>query len=138
MKYAKPALSFAQQVQLLASRGLQIDDQHRAEHYLAHINYYRLAGYCLPFEADHATHQFRPGVRFEDVVGLYIFDQGATPGHPSNLGAEGDSHQKREVTSEVDPRWSSQGWAVGEWRGWLQVNGDFDRCPQVRLSSGKW
>jgi len=75
MKYAKPALSFAQQVQLLASRGLQIDDQHRAEHYLAHINYYRLAGYCLPFEADHATHQFRPGVRFDDVVGLYIFDR---------------------------------------------------------------
>lgn len=72
MKYAKPALSFQQQVQLLASRGLQINDQQRAEHYLAHINYYRLAGYCLPFEA---AHQFRPGVRFEDVIGLYVFDR---------------------------------------------------------------
>lgn len=75
MKYSKPALRFEQQVQLLAARGLQIDDQQRAEHYLAHINYYRLAGYCLPFEADHATHQFRPGVRFDDVIGLYVFDR---------------------------------------------------------------
>lgn len=75
MKYSKPALSFEQQVQLLASRGLQIDDLQRAAHYLAHINYYRLAGYCLPFEADHATHQFRPGVCFDDVIALYVFDR---------------------------------------------------------------
>lgn len=75
MKFTKPALSFHQQVQLLASRGLQMDDAQRAEHYLAHINYYRLSGYFLPFEADHATHRFRTGVRFEDVIGLYVFDR---------------------------------------------------------------
>lgn len=75
MKYSKPALSFSQQVALLASRGLRIEDPQRAEHYLAHINYYRLAGYFLPFEADHATHQFRPGVSFDDVIQLYSFDR---------------------------------------------------------------
>lgn len=75
MKYSKPALTFEQQVRLLESRGLHIDDPQGAAHYLSHINYYRLAGYCLPFEANHATHQFRPGVCFEDVIGLYVFDR---------------------------------------------------------------
>lgn len=75
MKFTKPALSFSAQVQLLASRGLVIDDLAAAEAFLTHVNYYRFAGYILPFESDHATHTIRLGTRFEDVRSLYQFDR---------------------------------------------------------------
>ncbi|WP_218831495.1 Abi family protein [Bordetella genomosp. 9] len=52
-----------------------IDDPAAAEFYLQHINYYRLGAYWLPFEADHATHIFRPGTRFSQVLNLYVFDR---------------------------------------------------------------
>lgn len=73
--FAKPALSHVEQVALLQRRGLVVDDPVRAEHVLAHINYYRLAAYWLPFEEDHDSHRFRPGTRFDDVLRLYSFDR---------------------------------------------------------------
>lgn len=75
VRFAKPATTFDEQIDLLIGRGMEIPDRDRARHYLAHLNYYRLGAYWLPFEADHATHRFRPGTRFEDVVGLYVFDR---------------------------------------------------------------
>lgn len=75
MKYQKPPLSFAAQVALLQSRGMIIPDAKRAEHYLSHLNYYRLAGYILPFEQDHSTHTLRPGTTFAEVLNLYVFDR---------------------------------------------------------------
>lgn len=47
-----------------------VSDRVQALHYLSHINYYRLAGYLLPFEADHTTHQLKLGTRFEDALAL--------------------------------------------------------------------
>lgn len=73
--FAKPATTHAQQVVLLQQRGMVIDDPVEAEFYLQHLNYYRLGAYWLPFEADHATHTFRPGTRFTDVLNLYVFDR---------------------------------------------------------------
>ena len=75
MNFNKPSLSYAEQIKLLKSRGLQIADEDRAEHYLRHLNYYRLSGYWLPFEQDHATHRFKQGTSFEDVLNLYVFDR---------------------------------------------------------------
>jgi abortive infection bacteriophage resistance protein len=75
MKYDKPALSFEQQLDKLTGRGLIVDDRERALRYLSHINYYRLAGYLLPFEQDHATHTLKPGTTLDAVVGLYSFDR---------------------------------------------------------------
>jgi abortive infection bacteriophage resistance protein len=75
MKYNKPPKTFNQQIDLLRTRGMIIDDRDAAGHYLAHLNYYRLAAYWLPFEADHSTHAFRKGTRFEDVLRLYVFDR---------------------------------------------------------------
>lgn len=60
---------------LLQQRGIEIGDPASTEFYLQHLNYYRLGAYWLPFEADHATHRFRPGTRFDDVLNLYIFDR---------------------------------------------------------------
>ncbi len=73
--FAKPATTYVQQVALLRQRGMVIDDPDQAEFYLQHLNYYRLGAYWLPFEADHATHSFRPGTRFSDVLNLYVFDR---------------------------------------------------------------
>jgi len=57
------------------------DDSARVEHYLAHIGYYRLSAYWLPFEQpserDNSSrnHYFRAGTHFEQVLALYIFDR---------------------------------------------------------------
>ena len=75
MKYEKPPKTFAEQVDLLLSRGLLIPDRQLVEHYLSHLNYYRFAGYLLPFEQDHSTHQLKAGTTFEDVLNLYVFDR---------------------------------------------------------------
>ncbi len=73
--FGKPATTYDQQIDLLKQRGMVIDDDDTARFYLQHLNYYRLGAYWLPFETDHATHQFKPGTRFSDVLDLYIFDR---------------------------------------------------------------
>lgn len=75
VSYAKPALTLEQQVQQLRARGMVIDDEALAKHYLGYINYYRLAAYWLPFESDHASHQFEPDTTFEQVLERYVFDR---------------------------------------------------------------
>ncbi|MAE90335.1 MAG: DNA-binding protein [Pelagibaca sp.] len=52
-----------------------IPDEQKAAFYLSQLNYYRFAAYCLPFEQDHASHQFQAGTGFEDVFNLYVFDR---------------------------------------------------------------
>lgn len=52
-----------------------IHGRERVKRYLAHLNYYRLAAYWLPFEADHSTHTFRPNTTFDLVLEHYIFDR---------------------------------------------------------------
>lgn len=73
--FNKPATTHAEQVALLLQRGMIIDDVAAAEFYLQHLNYYRLGAYWLPFETDHATHQFKADTCFNDVLNLYIFDR---------------------------------------------------------------
>ncbi len=73
--FTKPPTTYAQQVALLQARGMQVGDPAAAAFYLQHINYYRLGAYWLPFEADHGSHRFQPGTRFEQVLNLYIFDR---------------------------------------------------------------
>lgn len=75
MKFNKPPLTLEQQLDQLIQRGLHCADHTHALHYLGHLNYYRLGAYWLPFEADHASHAFRPGTRFENVLNLYVFDR---------------------------------------------------------------
>ena len=73
--FTKPAKTFEEQVQLLQSRGMIVDDLQEATFYLQHLNYYRLCAYWLDFELDLATHQFKPDTNFKDVLRLYIFDR---------------------------------------------------------------
>ena len=59
----------------MEKRGLQVPDPDKALHYLKYIGYYRLTGYCLPFQDDaEGDHSFVKA-SFEDVLKLYIFDR---------------------------------------------------------------
>ncbi|WP_417276821.1 Abi family protein [Castellaniella sp.] len=73
--FAKPATTYAEQVDILERRGMRIDDHMAAEFYLQHLNYYRLSAYWLPFEATHTPHAFVAGTRFTDALNLYLFDR---------------------------------------------------------------
>jgi abortive infection bacteriophage resistance protein len=73
--FSKPAKTFQEQVQLLQSRGMIIDNEQEAIFYLQHLNYYRLTAYWLPFEIDHTTHLFKPNTTFSDVLKVYVFDR---------------------------------------------------------------
>ena len=75
MDFTKPARTWDEQIDLLRSRGLHIPDREQARHYLSHINYYRLTGYRLPFEADGSTRRVKAQTSFDDVLNLYIFDR---------------------------------------------------------------
>ena len=48
MKFEKPALSPMQHVRVWRDRGLQVEDEAEAVHYLTYIGYYRLSGYARP------------------------------------------------------------------------------------------
>lgn len=78
MKFTKPPLSIEQQIGLLQSRGMTIANPDRAARYLAHINYYRLRAYWMPFEdtAERTDeHRFRAGTTFNEILTLYLFDR---------------------------------------------------------------
>ena len=57
---------------MLETRGLVVADPTAAAEFLAHVNYYRLSGYCLAFEQ--ARHQFVKDTTFEQVRRSYDFD----------------------------------------------------------------
>ena len=75
MHYRKPAIDIADQIQLLESRGLIIDDRALAYHFLSYISYYRLAGYWWPLQSDKVNHSFKPGSDFQTIINLYNFDR---------------------------------------------------------------
>ena len=63
-------------VQLLKSRGLEITDEEKAQHYLSHIGYYRLSAYMYPLLSfPKEQHLFKPGASFNRVMMLYRFDK---------------------------------------------------------------
>jgi abortive infection bacteriophage resistance protein len=76
--FTKPALSLADQLNKLRTRGLIISDPAETRHYLEHIGYYRLSGYMMPFQIGGAgldKHNFRPGTTFDDILDCYVFDR---------------------------------------------------------------
>jgi len=75
MKFSKPPTSLDQQVDTLINRGMAIPDREQAKRFLQHLNYYRLSGYWLPYEASHSPHQFQAGTNFEQIIDLYVFDR---------------------------------------------------------------
>ena len=59
-------------VPLLRSRGLEIGNEKKTEHYLKSIGYYRLSAYMYPFlKSPKQEHQYKPGASFMQVMMLY-------------------------------------------------------------------
>ena len=83
MHYAKPYLTIDHQLELLRSRGLNIDDDLKAKEYLQRIGYYRLSAYGFPFRQSQADvygkvqtlDQFKPDTSFKQITDLYAFDK---------------------------------------------------------------
>lgn len=69
--------TYAEQVALLQSRGMDVGDRDSAMSTLRRVNYYRLSGYWYPFRklsSSGRQDDFYAGTRFSDVVALYDFD----------------------------------------------------------------
>lgn len=81
----KPWKSIDEQVEILRSRGLQIEDCDRAKRYLRRLGYYRLSGYWYSFrrfrnvgngQTDEVRgDDFIEGSQFADLVKLYTIDK---------------------------------------------------------------
>ena len=63
-------------VQLLKTRGMEITDGGKAQHYIFHIGYYRLSAYMYPLlSIPKEQHLFKQGVTFGKVMMLYRIDK---------------------------------------------------------------
>lgn len=78
--YTKEAKSLDEQIAILKSRKVIINDEEKAKEYLADIGYYRLGFYSFPFECTYPfldsrrRHDVKPGTTIEEIVALYYFD----------------------------------------------------------------
>jgi len=67
--YSKPHLTYLEQIELLKSRGLIVDDIPYTITKLKHISYFRLSAYFLPFYEKENT--FKQGTTFEQIIEVY-------------------------------------------------------------------
>jgi len=67
--------TITEQITLLKSRGMLINDEEKAKIFLNHISYFRLKGYWWDMQIDRINHIFAPNTYFEDVIALYSFDR---------------------------------------------------------------
>ncbi len=72
--YNKPHLSYSQQRQKLIQQGMTVDlPDNQVEHYLSHLNYYRLSGYWYEYRLP--NNHFKPSTNFSEIIQLYKFDK---------------------------------------------------------------
>jgi abortive infection bacteriophage resistance protein len=71
----KQAKTFKEQVEILKSRKLHIENYENAEKTLLRINYYRLTAYGLTFKDPLNKDEYISGSSFNKVLSLYEFDR---------------------------------------------------------------
>jgi abortive infection bacteriophage resistance protein len=73
----KTPTTFSQQIELLRSRNLRIDDSEKTEKILQRINYYRLSAYALTLKDPNSNdkERFINGLTFDNLLSLYEFDR---------------------------------------------------------------
>ena len=75
-RYTKKALSIDEQLSLLKSRKLIVNDPDRVCRYLRFIGYFRLSKYFAIFQKSFDPNpQFKPDTTFDDILDVYIFDR---------------------------------------------------------------
>lgn len=70
----KPPTTFDEQIEILKSRGLVVEDNAFAHDVLSKVNYYRLSAYLLPFRICGGDN-FKEGTSFNQIYRIYEFDQ---------------------------------------------------------------
>lgn len=60
-----------EQLEILHSRGLNIENEENAKNFLLHNNYYRISGYSLTLRKNDV---FSPNATFQNIVDIYNFD----------------------------------------------------------------
>jgi len=75
MSYNKPPRTYQEQLSILQSRGLVVDNEAFALHCLEHYNYYRISAYRFTLTLPGDLDSFLPGTTFADLWGLYCFDR---------------------------------------------------------------
>lgn len=75
----KKATTILEQIELLKSRGMSIQNEEKAKEILMDIGFYRFGFYAFPFEKsfpslENRSHEYKPNTSFTDVVDLYYFD----------------------------------------------------------------
>ena len=74
--YNKPYLTIPKQLTLLQLRGMVVEDEGKAAHYLKTIGYYRLSGYWFLFrqrddnDPDTLLDEFVEGTNFQQIIDL--------------------------------------------------------------------
>lgn len=74
-KFTKEAISVEEQIKLLKSRGLLIQDIAKTHLYLSTVGYYRLSSYAKVFQENGSNHIFKDNTDFEDIWNIYVFDR---------------------------------------------------------------
>ena len=60
-----------EQLEILHSRGLNIENEENAKNFLLHNNYYRISGYSLTLRKNDV---FSPNATLQNIVDIYNFD----------------------------------------------------------------
>lgn len=76
MKDLKKHLQVSDQLDLLISRGVLVNDRTLAERWLSNANYYRISGYLYRYRTHSGSYQ--PGTSLEQIHALYDFDRKLT------------------------------------------------------------
>lgn len=72
MREIKPAKTIEEQIDILESRGVFVEDRKKAEDILLSINYYTFSGYIFEFKNSHGTYD---NVSFNKVYNIYLCDK---------------------------------------------------------------
>jgi len=70
-KYCKKPLTLEEQITLLKDRGLIIENETELRYYLKNLSYYHLSIYFKYFQKGNI---FYEGIKFSDILQIYIFD----------------------------------------------------------------
>lgn len=73
--FSQPSLSIAEQLALLQEKGLIVNDITSVEHWLSHNSYFRFKHYSYSFKNYGADGKYLPGITFEQIADLYLFDR---------------------------------------------------------------
>lgn len=70
--YDKKPTTFEEQINILRSRNLLVEDEDKAKDILCRVNYYRLSAYMLSFKVNDA---FKEDITLNDIYEIYCFDK---------------------------------------------------------------